>query len=50
MLSFHLCKTGEGLYDFADALSGKYEQGVEREKIDSAMRMMEDGDLPLENV
>ena len=28
----------------------KYEQGVEQEKIDSAMRMLEDGDLPLEKV
>ena len=28
----------------------KYEQGVEQEKIDSAMRMIEDGDLPLEKV
>ena len=26
------------------------EQGVEQEKIDSAMRMIEDGDLPLEKV
>ena len=26
------------------------EQGIEREKIDSAMRMIEDGDLPLEKV
>ena len=24
----------------------KYEQGIEQEKIDSAMRMIEDGDLP----
>lgn len=29
---------------------GKYEQGIEREKIDSAMRMIEDGDLPLEKI
>lgn len=28
----------------------KYEQGVEQEKTDSAMRMIEDGDLPLEKV
>ena len=28
----------------------KYEQGVEQEKIDSAMRMIEDGGLPLEKV
>ena len=28
----------------------KYEQGVEQEKIDSAIRMIEDGDLPLEKV
>lgn len=28
----------------------KYEQGVEQEKIDSAMRMIEDGDLLLEKV
>ncbi|MCM1246219.1 MAG: hypothetical protein NC293_11315, partial [Roseburia sp.] len=26
------------------------EQGVEREKMDSAMRMIEDGDLPLEKI
>lgn len=28
----------------------KYEQGVEQGKIDSAMRMIEDGNLPLEKV
>lgn len=28
----------------------KYEQGVEQEKIDSAMRMIEDGDLSLEKI
>lgn len=28
----------------------KYEQGVEQEKIDSAVRMIEDGDLPLEKI
>lgn len=28
----------------------KYEQGVEQEKIDSAMRMIEDGDLSLERI
>lgn len=28
----------------------KYEQGIEQEKINSAMRMIEDGDLPLEKV
>ena len=39
-----------GVYDFADELSGKYEQGVEQEKMDSAMRMIEDGDLTLEKV
>ncbi len=26
------------------------EQGVEQEKIDSAMRMIDDGDLPLEKI
>lgn len=26
------------------------EQGVEQEKIDSAMRMIEDGDLPMEKI
>lgn len=28
----------------------KYEQGVEQGKIDSAIRMIEDGDLPLEKI
>ena len=28
----------------------KYEQGVEQEKIDSAVRMIEDGELPLEKI
>ena len=28
----------------------KYEQGIEHEKMDSAMRMIEDGDLPLERL
>ncbi len=28
----------------------KYEQGIEQEKIDSAMRMIEDGYLPLEKI
>lgn len=28
----------------------KYEQGVEQEKVDSAKRMLEDGDLPLEKI
>ena len=28
----------------------KYEQGVEQEKIDSAVRMIEDGDLTLEKI
>jgi len=28
----------------------KYEHGVEQEKMDLAMRMIEDGDLPLEKV
>ena len=28
----------------------KYEQGIEKEKMDSAMRMIEDGGLPLEKV
>lgn len=28
----------------------KYEQGIEHEKINSAMRMIEDGDLPLEKI
>ena len=28
----------------------KYEQGVEQEKIDSAVRMIEDGELPLEKM
>jgi hypothetical protein len=28
----------------------KYEQGIEQEKIDSVMRMIEDGDLPSEKV
>ena len=28
----------------------KYEQGVEQGKVDSAKRMLEDGDLPLEKI
>ena len=28
----------------------KYEQGIEKEKMESAMRMIEDGGLPLEKV
>ena len=28
----------------------KYEQGMEQEKVDSAKRMLEDGDLPLEKI
>ncbi len=28
----------------------KYEQGIEKEKMESAMRMIEDGSLPLEKV
>ena len=28
----------------------KYEQGIEQEKIDSAMRMIEDGDLSSEKI